>query len=46
MRLLILVLILAEMIETGLRWLYCQTIFNWVTRWQLERMYPRSNGKE
>jgi hypothetical protein len=42
--LVILTLSAIETIETGLRWLYCETVFSWVARWQLERLFPKKGG--
>lgn len=33
-----------EGVETATRWLYCNTVFAWWIRWQLEREWRKRDG--
>ena len=39
MKLLVFILELSEALETAMRWIYCNTIFAWQTRRELERLF-------
>lgn len=39
MRLLIFILEMLESLETAVRWLYCNTVFTWQTRRELNRLF-------